>query len=70
MASDCYAVFKSVYNQAIADGLAAAVATAAAQTAMTSCLAQQNSKPSTVAQAVTTIPGGRRTDTGPTRPSD
>ena len=49
MPRDCYAlVFKPVFNQARADGLSEAVATAAAQAAMADCLKQQ----STVVPAV------------------
>lgn len=42
MARDCYALFKSTYLQAIADGLATAVATAAAQSSMDDCLKQHS----------------------------
>lgn len=68
MGSDCYQKFRSVYSQAIADGLTTAAAIAAAQSAMDACLAQQNSKPSTVAQPIVTVKSGRRVDEGPTRP--
>lgn len=68
MASDCYQVFKDTYNQGIADGLSGTVATAAAQSAMDACLAQQNSKPSTVAVPFTTVRSGRKDDSGPSTP--
>lgn len=65
MATDCYQKFLTVYRQAIADGLATAVATAAAQEAMAACLAAQNTRPSTVAQPITPVSGGRIPDPGP-----
>lgn len=68
MPSDCYEVFKQTYEQAIADGLATSVATAAAQTAMAACLAQQNSRPSTVATPLQPVRSGRVNDPGPRFP--
>lgn len=65
MPSDCYEVFKKTYNQAVADGLATAVATAAAQSAMDACLNLQNSRPTTVAQPNVTVKSGRIPDQGP-----
>lgn len=67
MANSCYALFKSTYNQAIADGFAVAVATAAAQAAMTSCLATQAVQVAP-SQGVTTVPGSRLPDPGPSTP--
>ena len=67
MALDCYAIFKTTYNQGIADGLAVAVATAAAQAAMADCLTSQS-----VAQPTSTpiisVAGSRIADAGPVRP--
>lgn len=64
MAQDCYQLFKSVYNQAVADGLPTAVATAAAQSAMDSCLAQQALQVP-AAQPIVTVPGDISRDPGP-----
>lgn len=66
MATDCYQKFKSVFAQAKADGLTDTIATAAAQSAMDACLAQQNSRSATVAQPQIAITAGRSIDTGPT----
>lgn len=67
MATDCYGVFKTVYNQAIADGLATAVATAAAQAAMNDCLTSQSTlQPSAV--PMTAVSSSRIQDDGPMRP--
>lgn len=66
--ADCYAVFKTTYSQAIADGLSAAVATAAAQSAMAACLSSQGAKPTTNALATTTVDTDRYVDSGPTMP--
>lgn len=65
MAQDCYAIFKKTYNQAVADGLAVAVATAAAQSAMDDCLKRQGERPSTIAVSMTTTKSGRVQDAGP-----
>lgn len=67
MALDCYVVFKNTYNQAVADGLTVAVATAAAQAAMGDCLASQSTQQAP-AVPMTTVAGTRLTDTGPVRP--
>lgn len=64
MARDCYKVFKSTYNQAIADGLAVAVATAAAQAAQADCLSQQSARVP-AAQAIVVVDNQAR-DPGPT----
>lgn len=58
MAQDCYKVFKTVFNQAIADGLATAVATAAAQTAQQDCLAKQSRQITTV-QPIVVVPSSQ-----------
>lgn len=65
MARDCYQVFKDTYNQAIADGLPVAVATAAAQAAQTDCLTQQ-ARQVPAAQPIIVTPGSRPQDPGPT----
>lgn len=58
MARDCYSqVFRPTYNQAIADGLAVAVATAAAQSAMDDCLKQHSNVVPTVQPMITTAAG-------------
>lgn len=65
MAQDCYALFKTTYNQGVADGLATAVATAAAQSAMNDCLKKQ----ATVTPAATpivSVPMSAQQDPGPT----
>lgn len=64
MAQDCYKLFKSIYAQAVADGLAVAVATAAAQSAMDNCLKQQSLQVP-AAQPVVTVPGTMASDPGP-----
>ena len=68
MPTNCYTLYKTTYNQAIADGLPSGAAANAAQTAMASCLAQQTTKPSTVAAPISVISGGRILDSGPTKP--
>jgi hypothetical protein len=66
MPRDCYAqVFRPVYAQAIADGLAVTVATAAAQSAMADCLKQQ-SEPIPAVQPIVSVPGSSQRDPGPT----
>lgn len=67
MALDCYSVFRSTYSQAVADGLAVAVATAAAQAAMNACLASQSAQQAP-AVPMTTVAGTRILDSGPVRP--
>lgn len=65
MAQNCYDIFKSTYNQAVADGFATAVATAAAQSAMDDCLGKQATQVQAVAPIVT-VPGSVPPDPGPT----
>lgn len=65
MARDCYTqVFKPVYLQGIADGLAVTVATAAAQMAMADCLTQQSTPVATSLPTIT-ISGTSPKDPGP-----
>ena len=66
MATDCYDVFQKTYRQADTDGLSTAVAAEAAAAAMSACLTQQNTRPSTVATPLTTVKSGRVMDDGPT----
>lgn len=68
MATDPLALFKITYNQAVANGLTTGAAQLAAQTAMQSALAQQNSRVSTVATPMQAVQSGRVTDDGPTMP--
>lgn len=65
MAQDCYALFKSVYNQGIADKLPAVAAQVAAQSAMDNCLAQQRLQVPAVSPVVT-VPADNNVDPGPT----
>lgn len=65
MPTDCVTVFKQTYDRSIASGLPSNAATAAAQSAMDACLAQQNSRQATVAQPLTVVESGRTPDKGP-----
>lgn len=66
MATDCYQLYKTTYNQAIADGLSTAAAIGAAQSAMTECLRSQNNRPTTTVQQIS-VDSVRR-DPGPSVP--
>ncbi len=68
MPSNPLTLFQQTYAQAVANGLPTGAAQLAAQTAMQAALAQQNSKPSTVATSYQVVTSGRTTDTGPTVP--
>lgn len=68
MPTDCYDLFLKTYRQAVIDGLATAVATAAAQSAMDACQQKQNTRQVTVAQPSTTVKSGRVADGGPAIP--
>ena len=65
MAQDCYQVFKTTYNQAIADGFTSSVALQTAGAAQAACLSAQNSPAVGQPGFVTAIPGQRLTDPGP-----
>lgn len=68
MASNPLTVFSMTYAQAVANGLPTGAAQLAAQSAMNSALAQQNSKSATVATPVQAVRSGRVTDEGPLMP--
>lgn len=65
MALNCYTVFKDTYNQAIADGFSTAVATAAAQAAMSDCLSSQSTQQIQTAIPQINVTGTRLVDAGP-----
>lgn len=65
MAQDCYTLFKNTYKQAIADGLAVAVATEAAGRAMDNCLKQQALQAPAI-QPIVVVPGSLDSNLGPT----
>lgn len=64
MATNCYQKFKDTYRQALADGLATAVAQAAAQSVMDDCLRSLSTQ-TTPAQPIVSVEGGRFADPGP-----
>lgn len=66
MASDPLTIFKTTYDQGVANGLTTGAAQLAAQTAMQAAYNQQNSRSATVATPVQSIQSGRVTDPGPT----
>lgn len=68
MPSDPLLVFRTTYAQAVANGLPTGAAQLAAQSAMDSALAQQNSRSAVVATPVQAVRSGRVEDTGPTSP--
>jgi hypothetical protein len=70
MADDCYKKFKTVYNQAVADGLPTAAAQLAAQSAMSDCLSQQSVVTPAVLPTVTTVPEPTEVGGGTTRALD
>lgn len=67
MAKSGYQVFRETYSQAIADGLGTAVATAAAQSAMSAVLTAQAASPQNAAPQVQ-VQSGRKIDSGPVHP--
>lgn len=68
MPSNPLTVFATTYAQLVANGLPTGAAQLGAQAAMNSALAQQNSKPPTVAVSYQPVRSGRVTDQGPTVP--
>lgn len=68
MATDCYTLFKTTYNQAIIDGMSSGAAISAANAAMAACLATQNARTSTIATPFVNTTPGRILDAGPTTP--
>lgn len=69
MPSNPLTVFKTTYDQAVANGLTTGAAQLAAQTAMQAVLDQQNSRAPTVAAPVQPVRSGRVNDAGPVMPA-
>lgn len=68
MAADPLQTFQITYAKLVSAGMTTGAAQLGAQTAMQAVLAQQNSKPPTVAISYQPVKSGRVPDPGPTSP--